>query len=48
MKPSGEAEWTEVLHTSIDELKSHGFEVVRNRGKLPPFGYSFELDHPFC
>ena len=33
-KPSGEAEWTEALHTTIDEFKFKGLEAVRNRGKL--------------
>ncbi|CAG8894252.1 unnamed protein product [Penicillium egyptiacum] len=32
-KPSGEAEWTEVLHIAIDELQFPGLEVVRNRGR---------------
>ncbi|KAL3468676.1 hypothetical protein BJX99DRAFT_269687 [Aspergillus californicus] len=30
-KSSGEAEWTEALHTAIDELRFKGLEIVRNR-----------------
>ncbi|KAL5341188.1 hypothetical protein BJX70DRAFT_359040 [Aspergillus crustosus] len=30
-KPSGEAEWTEALHTAIDELRFNGLEIVCNR-----------------
>lgn len=29
-KPSGEAEWTEILHMLIDELKAPELEIVRN------------------
>ncbi|PYH92039.1 hypothetical protein BO71DRAFT_411296 [Aspergillus ellipticus CBS 707.79] len=30
-KPSGEAEWTEMLHMLIDELKDQKLDIVRNR-----------------
>ena len=36
-KPLGEAEWTEILYTLINELKDGKIDVVRNRGNSTHF-----------